>query len=328
MTSWTIVVLGATGDLTKRKLIPALYALVEHKHPVKFIFVGAAHDTVSLEQIFKKAAQYIKNRDPVLWQHFIALSYYHQLDFNSLADYKLLDATLQNYEREHKLSGNRLFYLAAAAQFYCTITRYLKQSGIAWRESEHKTEQKKRACRIAYEKPFGWDLSSAKEINRCIAKYFDEEQIYRIDHYLAKSLVASILFLRFTNILFEPVWNSKFVDHVQIIFSEKLSIAGRAEFYEQFGALKDVVQNHMLQLLSLIAMERPAEFTSQKISACKADLLKAVVVKDGLLGQYNGYRLESGVNKHSAVETFAVLELSIETERWSKVPFFLKQAKI
>jgi glucose-6-phosphate 1-dehydrogenase len=323
LSSWTIVILGATGDLTRRKLIPALYALLEHGSLLKFVFVGAAHDAVPLEQIFASASPYVKHKNQALWEKFIEHSYYHQLDFERIADYQLLSDKLADYEALFNLSGNRLFYLAAAAQFYCTITENLAQSGIAWHQSAHHDK----IARIVYEKPFGWDLASAREINICIKKYFDEQQIYRVDHYLTKSLVASILLLRFTNTLFEPVWHTHYIDHVQIIFSEKLSIEGRAAFYEQFGALKDVVQNHILQLLSLIAMEPPTDFKPELISACKAELLKQVIVKDGLLGQYNGYRSEPGVNPHSTVETFVVLELAIETERWRGVPFFIKAGK-
>jgi glucose-6-phosphate 1-dehydrogenase len=314
---YLILILGASGDLAQKKLLPACFELFKKNQ--NFIVIGAAIDTTDAASILRKAEQYVNHDNADMWARFACHFFYKQLDFAKLADYTALAHEIKSYEKEFKLSPNRLIYLAAASDFYCAITTNLALSGIAQRQVDNTIFQ-----RIVYEKPFGWDTESAGKINNCIKKYFNEEQIYRVDHYLTKSLVNSIALIRFANSLFEPLWNNNFIDHVQIVLSEKISVGKRFQFYDKYGALKDVVQNHMLQLLALIGMEKPIDLSGEKVSAAKIEVLKHTRITDGLYGQYTGYTPDTIQSK---TETFAQLELAIDTPRWHQVPFYLKTGK-
>lgn len=327
MNDCSFIILGATGDLTRRKLIPALYKLLHDKKVSKFIVVGAARDAVDAGELIERAKPFVQNCDQKLWEVLKKNTYYHRLDFNTCQDFFTLQTFVKNLEEKNGLKGNRLVYLATPSSFFCTITESIGQSGLIQRATGPQAMVGDVWHRIVYEKPFGLDLSTAHETNVCIVNLFSEEQIYRIDHYLTKELVSNIVLVRFTNIFFEPLWNNRYIDHVQITLSETLGIEERGYYYDQYGVLKDVVQNHALQLLSLVGMELPDKLTAQSIRDQKAGVLKKVTITDGLLGQYSGYTQEAGVNSLSTTPTFACLRFLINTPRWQGIPFYVKAGK-
>lgn len=323
MNEATIVIFGITGDLAKRKLLPALYRLIAQKHIKKCIIIGTAFEDIAIDEALSRAKPFIKDLDPKIWDEMSSSCYYQQLNFQKPEDYVALHARIMKLEKQHKLSGNRLIYFAAAAHFFCDLTKNVSLSGIAQR-----TADKDRPWhRVVYEKPFGHDLASAHQINTCISENLNESQIYRIDHYLTKELVSNIALVRFTNCIFEPLWNNRFIDQVQIILSEEIGIEGRGPYYDVYGALCDVVQNHMLELMALVGMESPEMLTGDYIRSARARVLERVRVVDGILGQYEGYTREPGVKPNSNTDTFAALYLTIDNHRWTGVPFYLRTGK-
>lgn len=323
MNDCTFVLLGASGDLAKRKLLPALYQLIEKEKIDNFIIVGAAIDQIEPAQLLERATPFMGKIDEKVFTRMLKNTFYHQLDFFKKDDFTALTQFVTDLEKQHKLSGNRIIYLATFSQYYCTITEHIAASGLAKRCTKNDTPWQ----RIVYEKPFGYDLASAHEINECIARNFDESQIYRIDHYLTKELVGNITLVRFTNLVFEPLWNNRYIDNVQIILSEDIGIDGRGQYYDKYGAIKDVVQNHMLELVALIGMESPEKLTGEYIRQERARVLEKVRAVDVLLGQYEGYQSEPHVAPHSTTETFAMAYLAIDNPRWAGVPFYLKTGK-
>lgn len=319
----TIVIFGMSGDLAKRKLIPALYRLIAQNHIKKFIIIGAAFEDIAITEILERSKKFIPNLDLAIWDQLRNACYYQQLNFVQLDDYYALQNKIIELEKKHGMSGNRLIYFAAAAHFYCDLTNNIAASGIAQR----KNEKEKPWHRIVYEKPFGHDLDSAHKINECISRNLNETQIYRIDHYLTKELVANIALVRFTNCIFEPLWNNRFIDQVQIILSEEIGLEGRGAYYDAYGALCDVVQNHMLELIALVGMESPELLTGDYIRSARARVLEKIRVIDGILGQYEGYTKEPGVKEDSKTDTFAALYLTIDNHRWNGVPFYLRTGK-
>jgi len=316
----TIVILGATGDLAKKKLIPAIYNLVKHKYMKNFAIVGAARENVSAASILSEAKKNIKKVNPKIWNEIKKRFHYFPADFYDKKKFCTLGDFVRNVEKKHKLPGNRIFYLATMPQHFKVIAEELKTCGLA--------KEKKNFARAVFEKPFGHDLKSAKDINKHIKKTFKEKQIYRMDHYLGKDLVQNLSVVRFTNTILEPLWNNKFIDHVQIIVSEDFGVKGRGFYYDSYGAMKDVVQNHMLQMLALTAMEQPKNLSENHVRNEKVKVLKKTkFAKEIVLGQYKGYKREKGVNNNSKTETFAALKLSINTKRWKKVPFYFITGK-
>jgi glucose-6-phosphate 1-dehydrogenase len=321
--------MGATGDLTKRKLIPALYKLLVDGMLQNFVIIGTGREQTTIEAIFASAEAFVHNRVDEVWQKLKAHFVYVQLDFYTPQDYVALKNILEQHEEKDNLSGNRLFFLATMPEHFATITEQLAEHQIVQRR-EHGQLCGERVCawqRVIYEKPFGKDLASAQHINQKIAEVFSEQQAYRIDHYLGKELVANIAVIRFSNAILEPLWNTFFIESVQIVLSETVDVGSRGAFYDAYGALKDVVQNHMLQLLALVAMEPPKELSGEAIRDAKVEVLKKTSVADVLLGQYAGYTSEKNVQPGSTTETFAALRLSVDTDRWRGVPFFLKTGK-
>jgi glucose-6-phosphate 1-dehydrogenase len=325
MNDVTIVLLGATGDLARRKLLPALYSLWREKKIEKFLIVGAARETdMTVAQIAEATRPFIqKGFDETAWREFVGTLVYHPIDFSVEKDFVQLTRVIETLELERGLSGNRLVYVASASTFYCGITEKLSSSGLVKKQDENA----KIWHRIIYEKPFGWDLASAHAINACIAKHFNEQQIYRIDHYLTKELASNIALIRFSNCVLEPLWNNRYIDQVQIVLSEKLGIQNRGLYYDEYGALRDVVQNHLYELLALVCMEAPEKLAGDYIREQRARVLKKVRFVDGILGQYVGYLDEQYVKKDSNTETFAALQLMVDNPRWAGVPFFLKTGK-
>ncbi|MEX0939873.1 MAG: glucose-6-phosphate dehydrogenase [Candidatus Babeliales bacterium] len=326
MKNCTFVILGATGDLTKRKLIPALYRLIQDKKIDNFLIVGAAIDQVAADEFIERGRDFISTIDENIWAQLKKASYYQKLDFNKPSDFIHLTKFVNQLEKEHNLPGNRIVYLAVPAHFFCDITEQIGKSGLVKTAGEDGLVNGVWQ-RIVYEKPFGVSLQSACKTNECIVDYFNENQIYRIDHYLTKELVSSIVLVRFTNMIFEPLWNKKYIDNIQIILSETLGVEGRGRYYDKYGALKDVVQNHMMQLLALVAMELPEEIIAKHVRDQKAAVLQQTSCVDGILGQYEGYRSEKDVARDSDTPTFAALKMMVDTPRWQGVPFYLKTGK-
>ena len=324
MNNTTIIIFGATGDLAKRKLFPALYRYVEKNRLESLLIIGVAIDDVTSNQMVQAARPFIPHVKDDDWDILQHNSYYKKINFTEYDNFIELKAFVDDCEKKHnKTTSNRLFYLATGAQFFCPITESLVRAGILQR----KTEKEHECHRIVYEKPFGHDGLSAHTINECIQRSLDESQVYRIDHYLTKEIVSNIAMIRFTNAVFEPLWSHNYVDHVQIILSESMGIEQRGAYYDAFGAIRDVVQNHMLELLALMCMEIPEKFKGECIRAERAKVLERVRFADGITGQYSTYTDEHGVNPASKTETFAALQLFVDNPRWRDVPFYLKTGK-
>lgn len=321
--AYIIVIFGASGDLSKRKLLPSLYKFIHKNNITNFCIIGTALDTIAACDILQATKANIQAADDATWQHFSERFFYQRCDFRQKDDYRLLKEYIDTQKRIFNIrKHNTLIYFAVSAHFFCDITQQIAEAGIATSQTDDTYW-----TRLVYEKPFGHDLASAQKINDCIATYFNEDQIYRIDHYLTKELVSNIALIRFTNIIFEPLWNNRYIDNVQIILSEDEGIGNRGQYYDHFGALSDVVQNHMLELLALIGMEAPKALYGDYVRDERAKVLAKVSVVDVFYGQYAQYRQEPFVDTDSNTETFAVAYLRINNPRWAGVPFYLKTGK-
>lgn len=344
-----MVIFGVTGDLTARKLMPSLYDLaVGHPLPEGFSIVGVSHRAWDDETFRSEMRDAVVkgSRAPVTeesWKLFSQGLFYIQGDFDGEEAYTTLKQRLEKIDGERRAQGNRLFYLATAPTFYGPIIKRLGEAGLGNRQDIYY-DRASSWNRIVIEKPFGRDVESARSLNAEIGAVFSERQIYRIDHYLGKETVQNALAFRFANTLFEPVWNRQYVDHVQITVAEAIGVEGRGAYYEESGALRDMVQSHMLQLLAVIAMEPPALFNGNALRDEKVKLLRSVVAPSGdkvasktVRGQYEAgfqagrpvgaYRDERGVKPGSRTETFVAIELGIENWRWAGVPFYLRTGK-
>jgi len=318
MKKWTIIILGITGDLSKRKLLPALYALLRAGLQ-DCVIIGTGREDVTADDILNAARPFVADPTDELDRRFRDMLVYQPLLFSSRDDFEKLATLITEVEHERNLPHHRIAYLATATQFFCDITSALVDTGIIKARDLNQ--------RVVYEKPFGSDLASAQEINACIKAHLSEKQVYRIDHYLAKEFTNNLLLLRYSNTLFKAIWDNKSIESVRIIFHETLTVEGRGAFYDQYGALKDVVQNHMLQLLALVAMEAPTSLDADAIRDKKSDILKHVRIIDGVRGQYEGYTDEPDVRADSQTETFAVLNVEVDHPMWEGVPFFLETGK-
>ena len=339
-----VVIFGASGDLTKRKLIPALYRLTQQRLiPSGFAVVGVARQQISDDEFRKQMRAAVSEHedteevDETVWQSFAAGLFYVQGDFSEPETYKSLGPALARIEEERGTAGNRIFYLATAPDFFGVIAKQLGTSGLARPEGQAWT-------RIIVEKPFGHDLESARALNAELATVFGEDQVYRIDHYLGKETVQNLLVFRFANSIFEPLWNREYIDHVQITNAEAIGVEGRGAFYEQAGAVRDMIQSHVFQVTSLIAMEPPASLSADAIRDEKIKAMAAVraippqrVNDFAVRGQYGpgfvlgdkvaGYREEPGVDPKSSTETYAALKIFIDNQRWQDVPFYVRSGK-
>jgi glucose-6-phosphate 1-dehydrogenase len=342
-----MVIFGATGDLTHRKLIPALYNLeLELPLPPQFTVVGVARRPFTNEQFRQQSLDsintYSRNRpaNPAVWETFSKGLFYHQSQFDDLEGYHRLAELLDQLDRERGTRGNRIYYLATPPSFYAAIADNLSTADLAHRERSGGPGW----SRIIIEKPFGHDLQSALALNRELNKAFKEKQIFRIDHYLGKETVQNIMVLRFGNGIFEPIWNRRYVDNVQITVAENIGVENRGDYYEEAGAMRDMVQNHMMQLLSLVSMEPPINFGADSVRDEKVKVLRAIppladgeIPLDTVRGQYGpgmiagepvqGYCYEKGVAPNSKTETFVALKLTVENWRWAGVPFYLRTGK-
>lgn len=323
MKNVTIILFGATGDLSKRKIIPALYRFIEHKKLENFALIGAAFDDVAAQQMIDAARPFVEKSDEKIWQHLRDHSFYKKINFNEPNDYQALNVFVQECEKKYGGAQNRIFYLATASSFFCPITQQCVDVGLL----QKRDVKEQMWHRIVYEKPFGHDAASARTINACIERTLNETQVYRIDHYLTKEVVSNIAMIRFTNCVLEPLWSNRYIDQVQIILSESGGIEGRGMYYDAAGALRDVVQNHMLEMLALMCMESPEKLVGDAIREQRVKVLEKVRFVDGILGQYAGYTSEKSVSANSRTDTYASLKLAVDTPRWLGVPFYLKTGK-
>ena len=337
-----IFIFGGSGDLNYRKLTPALYNLfLDDYMPDNFSIMGLARSKVSQEEYKKHLLEGIQNfsrrkeEKNGKWKTFSDNISYLQMDASEESAYTRIVDAVKEKEKEWGAHPNIVFYLAVAPQLVPVIARHLGKLKICT-DTEY--------CRIVVEKPFGHDLKSAHELNLLLTSIFDEKQIYRIDHYLGKETVQNILALRFANALFEPIWNRNYIDHVQITAAETVGIEGRGGYYESAGALRDMVQNHILQLICMVAMEAPVSFDDNEIRNKKVDVLNAIrpispdeVQNFAVRGQYGpgwlkgekmpGYRQEKSVDPKSPVETFAAVKFYIDNWRWQDIPFYVRTGK-
>jgi glucose-6-phosphate 1-dehydrogenase len=346
----TMVIFGASGDLTKRKLVPALYSLVrERLLPPRFAVVGYARkplDDDAFRDDMRKGCDEFARRRPVdaeLWDTFAHHVFYQEGSYDDPAAYLALKKRLEEIEAALGLPGNRVFYLSIPPSSFATVVRQLGASGLT-DTGTIATGRGERFARVIIEKPFGTDLETARTLNKDIHQTLTEKQIYRIDHYLGKETVQNLLVFRFANGIFEPVWNNRFVDHVQITGAETVGVENRGGYFEQAGILRDMVQNHLLQVVSLAAMEPPVALDPDAVRDEKLKVLKALRTIPAsemdahvVRAQYAagsmagkkvvGYREEAGVSRTSQTETYVAMKFFIDSWRWAGVPFYLRSAK-
>ena len=336
------VIFGAMGDLTRRKLLPSLYNLAANGLlPPDFAVIGMARRAIDREAFREHAMQALREFggrqvDAALSRKFAERLQYLQGDFDDPSTFERLSSTLAEVAKKSKTGGNALFYLATPPGEFSPIVRGLGAAGLAREEPGWR--------RVVIEKPFGRDLESARALNRELLRVFGESQVYRIDHYLGKETVQNLMVFRFANGMFEPIWNRRYVDHVQITVAEDLGIEGRGAYYDQTGALRDIIENHILQLLTLVAMEPPSTLKAEAVRNEKVKVLDAIramtpeqVLRDTVRGQFGSgtvdgrkvpaYRDEPNVSPTSQTETFAALKLLVENWRWAGVPFYVRSGK-
>ncbi|MFZ0566031.1 MAG: glucose-6-phosphate dehydrogenase [Chlamydiales bacterium] len=342
-----LVIFGATGDLTARKLCPALYNLVrEGQLPAHFACVGFARREKGHDQFRQEMHEAVNNFSRVkpidenLWGTFKNQIFYHESNFDDDQGYDTLARFLSELDKKFQTKGNRVFYLSTQPSFFPVIIEKLNKHGLIY-DTNHV---KDKWSRVIIEKPFGHDYNSAIELQKFVLNHLDESQIYRIDHYLGKETVQNLLVFRFANSIFEAIWSNHYIDHVQITVGEEIGIGTRGAFFEEAGILRDIVQNHMMQLLCLTTMEPPANLKADAIRDEKVKILQALKPIDlanfskfVVRGQYGpgyingqdvkGYREEGNVNPNSPIETYTVLKLYIDNWRWAKVPFYLRAGK-
>jgi len=326
----TFVILGASGDLTHRKLVPALYHLFRKgRLPKETRIVGFSRTPFSHDawrgDLAKAVARFVgADFDTGLWDKFSQYIYYHPGDIGQPEDFVKLANLLS--EIEQSPTSTRVYYLATAPQFYGPAVEQLGRAGLADESGGQR--------RVIIEKPFGTDLASAKKLNAVVHSVFDERQVYRIDHYLGKETVQNLLVLRFANTIFEPIWNRRYIDHVQITVAEEVDVGRRAGYYDSAGVVRDMFQNHLLQLVMITAMEAPVRYEADAVRNEKVKVLQAIrplrgedVHRGTVRGQYRGYLQAEGVKPNSRTATFAAIKLSIDNWRWQGVPFYLRSGK-
>ena len=340
-----MVVFGGSGDLAHRKIVPALYNLELHRLlPQNFAFVGSSRSEYSDEEYradMRKAVEEFSRTQPIqhqVWESFASRLHYIPGSSSDPDTYSRIGDLLDRFDREHGTDGNRLFYLSLIPKLFPDTIRGIGKSGLGGRGWDRGYS------RVVVEKPFGHDLTSARELQELVTTVFPERDVFRIDHYLGKESVQNIIAFRFANGIFEPVWNHHFVDHVQVTVAESLGIEHRGNFYETAGAIRDIFQNHELQVLALVAMEPPASFEPEDVRNEKAKVLKALRHLEGeavdagvVRGQYGpgwidgkevpGYREEPDVHPDSAVETYVAAELRVDNWRWAGTPFYVRTGK-
>ena len=332
------VLFGAAGDLTKRKLIPALFNLVRAKLlPDKFAVMGVSVDDLDAEGFRNQVSEFLPAHEGEAYEWLRSRLFYERGDFGDSNAFTRLRDRLGVIDAESHTEGNYLFYLATAPKFFAQIVQQLGRAGLSRQENGHWR-------RVVIEKPFGQDLDSAKALNRDIKAVLQENQIFRIDHYLGKETVQNIMVFRFDNAIFEPIWNRRYIDHVQITNAETVGVERRGAYFDNAGTLRDMVPNHVMQLLSLTAMESPVSLEADAVRNEQAKVLHSLqplnsedVLQNSVRGQYGDgvigeervpkYRAEPGVSTESRTETFVALKLNIDNWRWAGVPFYLRTGK-
>jgi glucose-6-phosphate 1-dehydrogenase len=338
-----IIILGASGDLTSRKLMPALYNLyLSGSLPGSFAIVGCARTEMSDEDFrttLEKTLRAGNNADCSKWNDFASHLCYRRIEYDSSSSYAELAVFLQTLDKKYGIEGNRIFYLALPSSLYEVVVDMIGRAGLS-QEGQNSNGW----SRLVVEKPFGRDLQSARKLVQAIHNSFNEWQVYRIDHYLAKQTVQNVLVFRFGNSIFEPLWNRGYIDYVDIIAAESLGLGRRAGYYEQNGVLRDMFHDHMMQLLALIAMEPPTRFEADQVSDEKYKIFRSLrpfpldrLNENLVLGQYTAgkidneevpaYREEPGVKRNSLTPTFAAMKVFVDNWRWQGVPFFLTSGK-
>jgi glucose-6-phosphate 1-dehydrogenase len=325
----TFVIFGASGDLTSRKLIPALYLLNKRKRlPADTRIVGYSRSKFTSEawreDLAKTTQKFAeKEFDSASWQQFAQQIFYQPGDIDKSGDFEALKSKLAELEAG---PSTRVYYLSTMPSLYPTAIEQLGMAGMATEDNGPR--------RVVIEKPFGTDLKTAKDLNILVHKHFQEHQVYRIDHYLGKETVQNMLVLRFANSIFEPIWNRNYIEHVQITVAEEVDVGRRGDYYDKAGVLRDMFQNHILQLMMITAMEGPVRYDADLVRDEKVKVLRAVRPMTGgdfanqtVRGQYEGYRSAPGVPPNSQTATFAVLKLYIDNWRWNDVPFYLRSGK-
>lgn len=340
----TVIIFGASGDLTKRKLVPALYRLTQERLlPAEFAILGFARSPMNDDEFRAKMKDAIatyseaKRVDDAVWESFAQGLFYLPGNINDPEAYTKMRERLDEIDQARGTAGNRVFYLSVGPDFYSESIKQLGDAGLAKPEGKGWT-------RIIIEKPFGRDLESARKLNQDVLKVFDEEQVYRIDHYLGKETVQNLMVFRFANGIFEPIWNRQYIDHVQITNAEAIGVEDRGGYYETAGVLRDMIQNHVFQVLSLVAMEPPNSLSANGVRDEKIKAMQAVrpipvdqVDQFVVRGQYGpgsvggkpakGYREEKDVNPESQTDTYVALKLYFDNWRWGGVPFYIRSAK-
>lgn len=340
--SAVLVIFGGTGDLTHRKLMPALYNLVlDQLLPEHFAVVSVGRRDKTEEEyrkeVYDSINKHSRNKiDETIWEKLEKKLHYYRFDFTDLAGYKDLKVYLEEMDKKAKTGGNRVFYLAVAPEYFETIVNGIQISNMARNDSSWS--------RLIIEKPFGKDLKTARKLNSKLLEVFDESRIYRIDHYLGKEMIQNIMVLRFCNSIFESIWNNKFIDNIQISLTEKLGVGTRGGYYENSGAMRDMIQNHIIQILSLVAMEPPVNLKTDSIRTEKQKVIEAIeeitpefLKNNVVFGQYGkgfidgspvpSYREEVNVPSNSNTETFVALKLHINNFRWAGTPFYIRTGK-
>jgi len=331
MTPFVMVVFGATGDLMRNKLLPALFSLFKKKQLGKeFFIIGFARRPFTDDSFRKMLKESIKNKDSLLVEKFLDNIYYQRGLFDDKKGYKQLITKLNTFDKKMGACITRLFYLATPPDNYETILNFLHKT----RLSEGCGQGSSICTRIIIEKPFGKDLDTAKLLDKKLGEIFDEKQIFRVDHYLGKETVQNMVAFRFANGVFEPVWNKKYIDHIQITWAEERGVGERGKFFDGVGLLRDVGQNHLMQLIAGVAMEQPRSFTKEYLRDERAKVIKAIrpigktdVSKFVVRGQYNRYVKEKDIPQDSNTETFVAMKFFIDTPRFKGVPFYVRAGK-
>jgi len=339
----TLVILGATGDLTARKLMPAIFNLYRERGlPRRYQIVGCGRTKLSSEAFRDRIEKALKRADILdqsYWPTFANAIHYQAIEYDDLQSYLSLKDTLSELDVKYNTRGNRIFYVALPPELYRPVARRIGQAGLSI-----ENDKDQGWCRLVIEKPFGTNLSTARELDHSLHSHFKEHQIYRIDHYLAKETVQNLLMFRFANSLFEPIWNRRYVDYIDIVATETLGVEHRAGYYEPAGVLRDMFQNHMMQFLALTAMEPPSRFEADVVRDETVKVFRALrpfdlerIQKHLTLGQYaagavnrepaRAYREEPGVKAGSLTPTFAKMKVFLDNWRWQGVPFYLTSGK-
>ncbi len=339
----SLVIFGASGDLTTRKLIPAFYSLhLSNNLPDPFTIVGSSRTELSNEEFREKLRQATiddAGMDGAGWDDFAAKLFYHHVSYDSIDSYNELAGFIKELDQQNGTKGNKIFYLAVPPTLYLGIAEMIGRAGLSREDTDGNGW-----ARIVVEKPFGRDLKTAMELEEVLHKSFNEKQIFRIDHYLAKETVQNVLMFRFANTIFEPIWNRNYIDYVGILAAEELGVENRAGYYEQAGVLRDMFQNHMVQLMALTAMEPPSFFDADRVRFEKGKvgrslkpLARETLLDNLIVGQYQageiggvpvaGYREEPGVDPNSITPTFAMMRFFVDNWRWQGVPFYLASGK-